>query len=173
LNEGTFASNRSTKISIMKHILIALDYDPTAQQVAETGYALAKSMQAKITLLHVLADTAYYLPMDYSGVMGFSGLPPVDMMAPLQQEELMKTAVSFLDASKQHLNDPAIETMAVEGEFAESILSVAQDVAADVIVVGSHSRSALEKIIMGSVTEKLLHHSKIPLFIVPTRKSAH
>jgi nucleotide-binding universal stress UspA family protein len=68
------------------------------------------------------------------------------------------------------LNDPAIEIIAVEGEFAESILKVAQEQGAGIIVIGSHSRSALEKIIMGSVTEKLLHDSDIPLFIVPTRK---
>ena len=39
-----------------------------------------------------------------------------------------------------------------------------------VIVAGSHRRSGLEKILTGSVTEKLLHDSKIPLFIIPTKK---
>jgi nucleotide-binding universal stress UspA family protein len=43
----------------MKKILIALDYNPTAQQVAETGYKLAKSMNAKVLLLHVVADYTY------------------------------------------------------------------------------------------------------------------
>jgi nucleotide-binding universal stress UspA family protein len=42
---------------------------------------------------------------------------------------------------------------------------------ADVIVIGSHSRKWLENIVMGSVTEKVLHHTSIPLLIVPTRKN--
>ena len=40
---------------------------------------------------------------------------------------------------------------------------------ADVIVMGSHSRSGLDKILMGSVAEKVLHHTSIPLFIIPTK----
>jgi nucleotide-binding universal stress UspA family protein len=154
----------------MKKILIALDYDPTAEKVAETGYALAKSMNAGVILLHVLADTKYYLPLEYSPIMGFSGMPPVDMMEPFPTEELHNAALSFLESSRQHLGDSSIKLLTAEGEFAESILQAAEENEADIIVVGSHSRSALEKIIMGSVTEKLLHDSNIPLFIVPTRK---
>ncbi len=155
----------------MKKILIALDYDPTAQKVAEAGYDLAKAMNAELTLLHVLADTQYYMPLEYSPIMGFSGMPPLDIMDTSQSEELMKAALSFLESSKQHLGDEKIEVMAVEGEFADSILRVAEEKGTNIIVVGSHSRSALEKIIMGSVTEKLLHSTTIPLFIVPTRKT--
>jgi nucleotide-binding universal stress UspA family protein len=57
-----------------------------------------------------------------------------------------------------------------EGEYADSILKTAKGMHADVIVMGSHSRKWLENIVMGSVTEKVLHHSSIPLFIIPTRK---
>ncbi len=154
----------------MKKILIALDYDPTAEKVAETGYALAKSMNATVVLLHVLADTMYYMPLEYSPVMGFSGMAPVDLIQPLDLDELKKGAQLFLEASKQHLGDAAIQTIVVEGEFAEAILDTALEQGADIIVAGSHSRNALEKILMGSVTEKLLHDSSIPLFIVPTKK---
>ncbi len=154
----------------MKKILIALDYDPTAQKVAETGHALAQSMNAETILLHVLADNNYYIPLEYTPIMGFSGMPAVDLSEPVQSDELLKAALSFLDASKQHLGDPTIQTIAVEGDFAESILKVATENSAEIIVLGLHSRSALEKILMGSVTEKLLHDSHIPLFIVPTRR---
>jgi nucleotide-binding universal stress UspA family protein len=44
----------------MKRILIALDYDPSAQKVAETGLSFAKAMKAEITLLHVLANQQDY-----------------------------------------------------------------------------------------------------------------
>ncbi len=62
------------------------------------------------------------------------------------------------------------EPLVKEGDFAESILNAAKEVNADIIVVGSHSRKWMENIVMGSVTEKVLHHTTIPLFIVPTKK---
>ena len=55
----------------MKKVLIALDFDPVAQKIAESGYALAKSMNAKVVLLHVVSDAAYYSSLNYSPMMGF------------------------------------------------------------------------------------------------------
>jgi nucleotide-binding universal stress UspA family protein len=48
------------KTNKLKKVLIALDYDPTAQKVAETGYSLAKTMGAEVILLHVISDPVYY-----------------------------------------------------------------------------------------------------------------
>ena len=44
----------------MKKILIAVDYDPSAETIARQGYQLAKSMNAQVVLLHVVADSTYY-----------------------------------------------------------------------------------------------------------------
>ena len=57
----------------MRRILLALDYNPTAQKVAETGYDLAKSMNAQTILLHVISDATYYSTLNYSPIMGFEG----------------------------------------------------------------------------------------------------
>ncbi|MFA5817207.1 MAG: universal stress protein, partial [Bacteroidales bacterium] len=57
-----------------------------------------------------------------------------------------------------------------EGDFADAILKAAKDLDADIIVIGSHSQKWLEKIVMGSVTEKVLNHTTIPLFVIPTKK---
>ena len=62
----------------MKKVLIALDYDPTAQKVAEMGYNLAKSMHAQAILLHVTSDVSYYSSLNYSPIMGFGGFNSVD-----------------------------------------------------------------------------------------------
>ena len=71
---------------------------------------------------------------------------------------------------QQHLGDETIQTMVEEGDFAETILRTAEETQSDIIVIGSHSQKWLENIVMGSVTEKVMNHSPIPLFIVPTRK---
>ncbi|MFT3936905.1 MAG: universal stress protein [Chitinophagaceae bacterium] len=153
----------------MKKILIALDYNPSAEKIAETGYALAKSMGASVVLLHVLADASYYAAYEYSPIMGFNSFVIPDTITPGIMDDLNKSAIEFLAQSKAHLGDDTIRTVVKEGEFANTIVDVATEESADIIVLGSHSRRGLDKILMGSVTEKVLHHSEIPLFIIPTK----
>jgi nucleotide-binding universal stress UspA family protein len=153
-----------------KKILIALDYDPTAQKVAEAGYVLAKAMNADITLLHVVADASYYSSIQYSPIMGYNSFSELDMLQPNISEQLKEGALQFLDNSRKHLGDETIQTMVTEGDFATAILDAAVDLHADVIVMGTHSRRGLDKILMGSVAEKVLRHTSIPIFIVPTRE---
>jgi nucleotide-binding universal stress UspA family protein len=152
----------------MKQILIALDYEPSAQTIAETGLGLAKAMKAEVTLLHVVTNTAYYSSLDYSPIMGFSGFGGTDIQETFI--EIKKLSQDFLDKSKEHLADASINTIVKEGESSEAIMQTAKEIHADIIVMGSHSRSGLDKILMGSVTEKVLHNTTIPLFIIPTKK---
>ena len=155
----------------MKKVLIALDYDPTAQKVAEAGFALAKAMTAELILLHVVAAPTYYSSEAYSPIMGFGGYLGTDFLQPNVAADLKNASLEFLNKTKAHLNDLTIQTEVREGNAAESILQVAEDLHIDIIVMGSHSKKWLEKIVMGSITEKVLQHSAIPLFIIPTRKA--
>lgn len=154
----------------MKKILIAVDYDPTAQVIAEKGFILAKAMGAEITLLHVIADPVYYSSANYSPIMGFTGYMDIDSTQTDITTEIKKGSLLFLERSKQHLADDSIKTLVTEGNFADSILDTAKEMEADIIVMGSHSRSWLNDILVGSVTEKVLHNSTVPVFIIPTKK---
>ena len=154
----------------MKKVLIALDYDPTAQIVAEIGYAFAKDMGAEVTLLHVIADVVYYSSTEYSPIMGFNGYLETFPLELGTVEGLTKASQHFLNKSKHHLNDEHIQTLVKEGEFSETILKAAKETHADLLVMGSHSKRWLENILLGSVTQKVLNHSTIPLLIVPTKK---
>lgn len=154
----------------IKKVLIALDYDPTAQKVAETGFKLASTMGAETVLLHIISDPVYYTAAGYSPIMGFSGYGDMTQLISESNDELKKASQQFLDQSKHHLGDANIKTLITEGDFADSILTVANEIKADVIVMGSHSRKWLENILMGSVTQKVLHRTTTPLFIVPTKK---
>lgn len=151
----------------MKKILIAIDYNPTAQNIAETGYSLAKSMNAEITLLHVVADYTYYSSLDYSPIMGFDSFSNVGILQTNTVTELQSAAHQYLKKIKTHLGDPAIKTIIKDGDSGDAIIDAAKELNADVIVMGSHSRRGLEKILMGSVAEKVLRNSHIPLFIIP------
>lgn len=153
----------------MKKVLIALDFDPSAQKIAETGYELAKAMNAQVILLHVTADAAYYSALNYSPIMGFDSFSNLDIVQTDAVLELKNAAQDYLEKSKQHLGDETIQTVIKDGDFGESILETATEMNADIIVMGTHSRRGLEKILMGSVAEKVLHRSSIPLFIIPSK----
>lgn len=153
----------------MKKVLIALDYNPTAQKIAEEGYALSKSINAQTTLLHIISDAAYYSSDIYSPLMGYDSFTDIKFIETASAEDLRKAALDYLDKTKQHLNDSTIQSVVKEGDFGEQILQTATEINADIIVMGTHSRRGLEKILVGSVAEKVLRHSTIPLFIIPTK----
>jgi nucleotide-binding universal stress UspA family protein len=157
------------KLKPVKKVLITLDYNPTAQKVAEAGFSLAKSMDAEVILLHVISDPMFYASSGYSPIMGFNGYIDMASMPLDSADDLKKASLQYLKKSKKHLGDENIKTVVVEGDFAEAILQAAKELHVDLIVMGSHSRRWLEQILLGSVTEKVLHHTKIPLFIIPTK----
>lgn len=158
------------KTNNVKKVLIALDYDPTAQKVAEEGFSMAKAMNAEVILLHVISDPVYYFSDEFSPIMGFKGYMDFGPLQTVTAEGLKKASLHFLEKTKIHLGDRTILTVVKEGEFAKTILKTAQEMHADIIVVGSHSTKWLENIVMGSVTEKVLHLCTKPLFIIPTKK---
>ena len=150
---------------MFKRILIALDYDPLAETVAAKGYALAQALQAKVLLLHVVVEPAYYSSVEYSPIMGFTGFSDADTY--LVTEDLVKEANRFLDESKKHLGDETIETSVVEGDFADAIIDAAKSFSADLIIMGTHHRKGLDKLLMGSLAEKILNTTSIPLLAIP------
>jgi nucleotide-binding universal stress UspA family protein len=159
------------KTNHIAKVLIALDYNPTAKKVAEVGFSMAKSMNAEIVLLHVALDPVFYSASGYSPIMGFTGYDYNPDIMSESVQGLRDASFQFLDKTREHLGDDTIKTMVKEGDFADKILETAQEINADIIVVGSHSQKWLENIVMGSVAEKILHKTTIPLFIIPTKKT--
>ena len=153
----------------MKKVLIALDYYPSAQKVAEVGFTMAKSMDAEVILLHVITEPVYYSSADFSPIMGFSGYSDAFALPIENNDEIIKASFVFLDKTKKHLGDKSITTMVEDGKFSEVILKVAKKEHVDIIIMGSHSQKWLENIVMGSVTEDVLRKTTIPLFIVPVK----
>lgn len=151
----------------MKKVLICIDYNPTSEYVADYGYKLAQSLNAEVCLLHVIADVQYY-GVQYPTFMGYEGFDTeVDLNI---GREMHLVAENFLETVKNHLNDPAVTTKVLEGNTADVILEYAITCNADIIVLGTHSHSILEKIFIGDVASKVLKHTKIPVYMVPTKK---
>ena len=164
------AAATHSKTAPMKKVLITVDYDTTAQQVAEIGCSLARAMNAEVTLLHVIPDMNYYSTLEFNPIIGFSGFSNNDFLRYANNDGVVKAGQYFLEKLKMHLHDDAIETVVKEGDFAEMIVKTAHDLHSDIIVMGSHRKQWLEKVLWGSVSENVLHQTAVPLLIIPIKE---
>jgi nucleotide-binding universal stress UspA family protein len=162
-------SYRIMEKSKKRRVLVALDYNFTGQKVAEIGYALAKALNGEIVFLHVVTNAVYHMDATYSPEMRSSVHMATGRKQPNNNDTLKKAALGFLNKLKEQLGDQSIHTRIEEGESAETILKTAREMHADILIMGSHSNRKQERIPMGSVTERVMLHAKIPIIIVPTK----
>lgn len=152
----------------MKKVLIAIDYNPVSEKVAKAALELVSSLDVDICLIHVLAEVSYYgtdFPT-FMGYDGYTGMGPDFNMA----LEMRKVAEEFLEKAAEHIDHPSVTTHLAEGDTANAILDYATEWKADLIVMGTHSHSALEKLLMGTVAEKVLEKTRVPVYMVPVKK---
>ena len=153
----------------MKKVLIAIDYNPFAQKVAETGFLYARAMNAEICLVHVVANVAFS-SMEYSPIMGFEGFNSDCAFNDLEEQE--NEANSFLEAVVKHLGDSSIKTKVLDGMASEEILRYAAEYNADLIVMGTQYHKGLEKLITVDIVGKVINHAEVPVLVVPGDKQA-
>lgn len=137
-------------------VLIALDYNPSAEKHAESGPSGTKAIKAEVVMLFVISDKAKYttaeaLPM--AGVGAYLGVIPMQFENTVS---LKKWANHLQEKIKNTLGDESISTLIEEGDTTLSILSAAKAANADIIAMGSHSRRWLENIVMRSVVQEVM-----------------
>jgi nucleotide-binding universal stress UspA family protein len=150
----------------MKTILVPLDGSALAEQVLASVRMLAPRMGAKVTLLHVVPETdRAQLALEFE---------PDDSQAPPRApradawDTLRQTAERYLEQQVAQLR---IAGVAATGEVqfgapAEVIAAVAERVQAALIAMVTHGYSGLKRWALGSVTDKLVHATNIPVFVV-------
>jgi nucleotide-binding universal stress UspA family protein len=153
-----------------KKILIAIDYAPSAQQIAEQGYELSKQLHAEVIILHVIEDINDYSLYSYDPIMGFGGFIQLNFMGVNALAEVEREATVYLDKTKLHLQDKTIQTKVVHGESVQAILDVALQLGVNYLVVGAHSKKNLDDMRVGHTTSHLLKHATIPIICIPTSK---
>jgi len=152
----------------MKKVLIALDYNPVAEHIAEVGYELAKKLDCEVCLMHVVADMSYY-EISYPEFMGY--VPVVPNVEVFQNKEVLKKISNeMIKHAAEHLKDPTVKTHVAQGNTAEAILDFAGEWNADLIVMGTHSHSTLEKIFLGTVASAIIEKTKVPVYLVPVKR---
>ena len=120
------------------------------------GFQLGLQLNAEIALLSVV-DLTMLITEGAVTPKGFADITINDYKK--NQQMLVDTVF------KEH----KIWTFVEEGIPYEVILNVAKEWDADMIVLGTHGRTGFSHLIMGSVAEKVIRHSEIPVFIIPTK----
>jgi Universal stress protein UspA and related nucleotide-binding proteins len=140
----------------LKKILIAVDDGPTAEKVASNGFQLGQQLNAEIAVVGV-ADT--------TSLMTDGGLTPSEL-ADIITNDIKKSQRILIEKVFKNFK---VWTFIEKGKPYEAILKVAEEWEADLIVLGTHGKTGLTHLLMGSVAEKVIRHSTKPLFIIPTK----
>jgi nucleotide-binding universal stress UspA family protein len=141
----------------MKKVLIATDGSEYTKEAVARGLHLAKILGAEVTALYVIDQTSFVsFPMDSSIVSVYSLL-----------ENEGKKAVE--DVVKEgELSGVKVTPMVVEGSPTRKIVEIAADY--DLVVIGTLGRSALSKLFMGSVAERVTRYAPCPVLVVRSKK---
>jgi nucleotide-binding universal stress UspA family protein len=143
-----------------RHILIPSDGSELAERAVTHGLSLAKFVGAKVTAIMVEERPA--------GWLSFAETGAAEAFAKYT-EQTKKQAASVLDrvanAAKQ-AGMPCDTTQVQDAQPYEAIIATATDRGCDLIVMASHGRSGLSAMVLGSVTNKVLTHTKVPVLVV-------
>jgi len=146
-------------MSTYQHILVAVDESPMAYAAVEQALSLAKNLDSHVTIMSVIAIDPFV------GVDFYKVAPAITDY--FMQAE--KNAKERLEDIKQSFIRDGIEinTKLIHGVSpSQGIIQVADEVSADLIIMGSHGRTGIQKVMLGSVAQNVLTQSPIPVLIV-------
>jgi nucleotide-binding universal stress UspA family protein len=141
-----------------KHILAATDFSEASHGAVELARAMACECGAALTVVHVCEVPGYSMTRPFS----------YGLAAPL-----VARAQGELDALMKHVRTacPAADGLVKMGAAAEEILAVAGDVRADLVVLGTHGRRGFAHAVIGSVAERVVRLSPVPVLTLRSRRA--
>jgi nucleotide-binding universal stress UspA family protein len=149
---------------MFRRVLVAIDGSATATCGLQAAIALAASEQAELFVMHVLHDQA--MPPNI-GDGTFLPDPYVELQRANSREaarRIIRDACALADAQGQVANPILIETKV--SDVCHEILRESRKLKVDVIVLGTHGRRGLRRVVMGSDAEAVVRESKVPVLLV-------
>ncbi|MBF6609540.1 MAG: universal stress protein [Chryseobacterium sp.] len=145
----------------MKNIVLPVDFAESNDKLIDGAIQFAKEVNARICLIHVA-------PLDIGfaiGDMGFQYFPEVE------QNEI-KGELAQLHQLEQLITSQGVpcEHFLRQGSAKDLILEYAEEKEAAFIVMGSHGRSGMYDVFVGSLTKELTKNSPIPVLVIPCHK---
>ena len=147
----------------LRQILVPVDFTETSDRALAYAVEFARRFDASITVIH-----AYQIP-----VYGFPDgayITAADVAA-----QLSTAAQARLEAivDSQKLANVPMSGILRDGVAWEEINAVAQDIKADLIIIGTHGRRGLARALLGSVAENVIRTAKIPVLVINGPREEH
>ncbi len=142
----------------IRRVLCPVDFSPHSESAVQFAVELAQKLGADVHLLHVYQLPVYALP---DGAM-MAGPEFTTKVTTELQKALTSLAKKF-EAAK-------LETHLVEGVPYREVVRMSDELHADLIVMGTHGRTGLRHLLLGSVAERVVRSSKVPVVTVPMRE---
>ena len=140
----------------IKKILCAVDFSQVSQKVAEYANSLAGPLDAEIILIHVVPSGTMYADF---GI-------PLNSMETFCTTMVAEGEKTLADFTERHFSGSKARGKVTCGDFAEEILECAKEEQADMIVMGTHGRKGVDRLLFGSVAEKVLRQAPCPVVAV-------
>ncbi|MFZ5475865.1 MAG: universal stress protein [Myxococcota bacterium] len=142
---------------MVTHILVALDGSETSTRAARFASDLARQTGARLTMLIVITPPSAV------------AVPPFDVWSITRAHpdgEHIALARKTMDEIEGELGDKAAARVALATNYAQAICEEARKEGADLIVVGARGLGAVERVVMGSVSERVLRDAGRPVLVV-------
>ena len=143
-------------------ILIASDGSDLADRAIEHGLQLAKLAGSEVTIVTV-TEPVTIVGGGYASIAG-GVIDPLPELIEAQE----KAARELLDRASKKAAEQGVsaKTILVDNSFAaEGIVATANEIGAELIIMGSHGRRGLNRLLLGSQTNNVLAHTKIPVLV--------
>ena len=143
---------------MFKNILVPVDGSATAQLAVEKAIGLAKAFDSRVTAIFVID------PYPFTGVGTDFAYGQAEYLsaATAEANAAIKVAKTAFEQAGVSVGTSVIESQAAW----RGVVEAAASLQADLIVMGSHGRSGLEKLVLGSVTQAVLSHTQLPVLVV-------
>jgi len=132
---------------VFKKLICAMDFSALSLKAASVSADLARSLNAKLILVHVITPGAEY---------GWLGTATDDLRPALENK--LREVCATLGAD--------VDWGIVDGDPATELSTFAQRWGGDLIAIGSHGRTGLGRVLLGSVTSQLVRNAKVPVLVV-------
>ncbi|MFP3982937.1 MAG: universal stress protein [Desulfurivibrionaceae bacterium] len=145
-------------MSEVKRVLVPIDFSSNAKPIADFACGKAQELGATLTFLTVVENTGFH----HSFWVQDSILRDV-------RDRLEKKAKDFIEEHKQ-LCKYCDEAKVIVGDTVEEIIKTAEEGSYDMIIIGTHGYRGMEKILLGSVAERVVKNAPCPVLVFNPNK---
>jgi len=155
-------------MKLFEKILVPLDGSEHSLKALDVAIQIAKKFRGKITLIHVysISGVASVMPEPSMATGGAPVMVPIDVSKVV--DAIRKVGSRILDDSKQRVKAEKVEveTLLKEGHTVEEIIKVAMGGNFELIVMGARGISHIREMLLGSVSDGVMHHVACPVLVV-------